>query len=63
MKNDEVSILRQENALLMKKNEKLEEDYLSFKQQVTMHKEGSYAKEMIVLKKVIKNMEVRMYDS
>ena len=53
-RHSDVSQLHRENALLIKEKEQLEEDFLSYKHEVG----GSSSKEVRVLKKVIKNLEV-----
>ena len=61
MESDELSMLRQENTVLIKERDKLEKEFLSYKQEVTLHGGGTATKEIVILKKVIKNMEVCTY--
>ena len=53
--------LQQENSFLTRAKEKLEEEFLSYKREISMHIEGNGTKETRILKRVIRNLEVRLY--
>ena len=61
MSKDEQSALAQlkeENLFLTQAKKQLEEDFLSYKHEVALLREGSSTKEVKILKKVVKNLEV-----
>lgn len=50
--------LRQENSFLTRAKEQLHEDFLSYKREVSLIKGEETTKEVKILKKVVKNLEV-----
>lgn len=52
--------LQQENLFLAKAKEQLEDELLSYKHLITSQKSGNSMKEVKVLKRVIKNLEVNL---
>ena len=61
MSTDEHSALaelREENIFLTQAKKQIEEDFLSYKREVALLREGNSTKEVKVLKKVVRNLEV-----
>ena len=61
MSTDEPSALaelREENIFLTQAKKQIEEDFLSYKREVALLREGNSTKEVKVLKKVVRNLEV-----
>lgn len=50
--------LQRENVFLTRAKEQLEEDFLAYKREISLVKKGNATKEVKILKKVIKNLEV-----
>ena len=57
-KSSSVTQLQKENAMLEENKRELEEELLSLRQELVSSKETSNSKEIQVLKKVVKNLEV-----
>ena len=52
--------LQEENSFLAQEKDRLEEELLSYKHQVTLKKSGNSMKEVRILRRVVKNLEVCM---